>query len=672
MTRHAHLLLCALIALVAGAASAQPAPATVPAVEPAAATAANDPEAAALLAAERDAAAAAAARAAEALAAWTEGAVAALRQRAHIAGVVVAVVRDGEVLLVRGFGHDRIDPPRAADGERSLFRIGSVSKTFTYVAAMQLVEQARIALEDPVNQHLPEALQLPDDGFTEPVRVRHLFSHTAGFEDSALGHLFERDPADVLAPEAYLVQHRPRRVRAPDTTAVYSNYSVALLGAVVAHVSGMPFEAYIERHVTGPLGMDRTTFREPLAEGDPRRLEPRLAQDIATGYRWSNGAFQAGEFEFIAHGAPAGGASASAADMARWMLVHLGEGTLDGARILSPESALAMRGILFRNAPDVAGIAHGFLTQQFGPHFAYGHGGATLYFHTGMVMLPELGLGVFVSANGAEARAPVRELVQLLVERLVPDAVAAEPVAAPAVDAGQLQRFAGSYRNNRRAHTRAEMAINPGDTEVVAADDGTLRIRLGSDWLRVAPTGPLSFKEPQGNTRVQFTADERGGITGFAYGQGIAGFDRIGWLQRQSTLFALLAAVAGLAVVRLWRSWRRHRRNPPRPGLFPVKALGMANAVVWLGAIALGAVALLGMAGEGTQAVFTYPSGAWWWTLALVTVAAALTAMELLALPAVWRSGWRAGPKLRNTLAVALLASTVYVLWTWNLVGLRP
>jgi hypothetical protein len=476
----------------------------------------------------------------------------------------------------------------------------------------------------------------------------------------------------VLAPQDSRAGHRPRRVRAPDTTAVYSNYSVALLGAVIAHVSGMPFEAYIEQHVTGPLGMDRTTFREPLTEGDPRRLDPRLAQDIATGYSWSTGAFKAGPFEFIAHGAPAGGASASAADMARWMLAHLGGGALGDARILSPETALAMRGILFRNAADVSGIAHGFLTEYYGPHFAYGHGGATLYFHTGMVMLPEQGLGVFVSANTAGARAPVRELVQLIVEHLVPDAAAPLAAAVPAADAGQLQRFAGSYRNNRRNHTRAEMLVNPGDTEVVAGDDGTLRIRLGADWLRVAPTGPMSFKEPQGNTRVQFAANERGDITGFAYGLGIAGFDRIGWLQKRTTLLVLLAAVALLSLIRIWRGWRRHRRHPPRPGLFPVKALGVIAAVIWLGGIGLGSAALVGMAGEGTQVVFTYPSGTWWWALALATVAAALTALELLALPAVWRSKWRAGAKLRNTVAVALLALTVYVLWTWNLLGLRP
>lgn len=670
MTRPIDVLLCVVLFAATGFAAAQPVPAPA---DPAAAAAANDADGAQSPAADPDAlAAAAAAGQTRALGHWVDGAVAALRRRANIAGMVVAVVKDGQVLLVRGYGHDRIDPPRAADGERSLFRIGSVSKTFTYVAAMQLVEQGRLALEDPVNQHLPEALHLPDDGFSEPVRVRHLLSHTAGFEDSALGHLFEREPAEVLALQDYLAAHRPRRVRAPDTTAVYSNYSVALLGAVIAQVSGMPFEAYIEQHVTGPLGMDRTTFREPLAEGDPRRLDPRLAQDIATGYSWSSGAFTAGPFEYIAHGAPAGGASASAADMARWMLAHLGGGALDGARILSPESALAMRDILFRNAPDVSGIAHGFLTEHYGPHFAYGHGGATLYFHTGLVMLPEPGLGVFVSANTAGARAPVRELVQLIVEHLVPDAAAPLAAAAPAADAGQLRRFAGSYRNNRRNHTRAEMLVNPGDTEVVAGDDGTLRIRLGTDWLRVAPTGPMSFKEPQGNTRVQFAADERGDITGFAYGLGIAGFERIGWLQKRTTLLALLAAVALLSLIRIWRGWRRHRRQPPRPGLFPVKALGLVSAAVWLAGIGLGGAALVGMAGAGTQVVFTYPSGTWWWALALATVAAALTALELLALPAVWRSKWRGGAKLRNTVAVALLALTVYVLWTWNLVGLRP
>lgn len=658
MKRKASSCLAAIMFSVAGAA------AQVPPADPAAAT----PQEAALEpAAEGDAGA----RLAADLAVYVQGMADAVRTRDDVAGLIVSVVKDDRLLLAAGYGDAVIEPERAADGERTLFRIGSISKTFTYTAAMQLIERGVIGLDDPVNEYLPEAIRVPADGFAQPVLVRHLLTHTAGFEDSALGHLFVRDPEKEMSLDDYLARHRPRRVRAPGTAAVYSNYSVALLGALVAHKSGMLFEDYIEQHVTGPLALTRTTFREPLPEGDPRRLDATLAADIAAGYRRENGAFVKGEFEYIAHGAPAGGVSTTAADMARWMRVHLNAGELDGVRILGADSALRMREILFRNAPDVPGIGYGFLTENYGPYFAYGHGGATLYFHSGMVLLPELNLGVFVSANTADARAAVRDVVRLIVEHLAPEAAATPtPVAMPRE---QLQRFAGTYRGNRRPYSTAEKAVFglSGDTEVDVADDGSLRIHAGPEPIRVVPVGPMTFQDADGNTRVQFYAGADGAITGFTYGFGIAALDRIGWLDTGNALFLLLALAALIAIVRLARGFRRYKRNPPRPGRFPVKALSLLNAVAWLAFIAVAVFAAVRMIGEGSDVVYTYPSPMFLAALVLATVAAVLTALEVLAVVPVWTSRWRAWPKLRYTLAVAVLALTVCVLWTWNLVGMN-
>lgn len=606
------------------------------------------------------------------LAPYVDGLVEGVRARDRLPGVIVSVVRSDRVLHAAGYGLANVESERSADADSTMFRIASISKTFTYTAAMQLIERGHIGLEDPVNQHLPEALQLPDDGYAEPIRIRHLLSHTAGFEDSALGHLFARESERVLTPEQYLVQHRPRRVRTPGAIAVYSNYSLAVLGAVIAHVSGQRFEDYIEQHLTGPLAMARTTFREPLPEADPRRLEEGLAADLAQGYRRGGGRFRSADFEFIAHGAAAGGASSTAADMARWMRVHLNEGELDGVRILSRDNTVRMREILFRNAPDVPGIGHGFLTWQFGPHFAYGHGGATLSFHSAMLMLPELDLGVFVSTNGANGRAPVLDLTRLIIEYLTP----ADPLRAAtiAMSAEELSRFSGEYRNNRRAFTTAEMAVmNLGRSARVDHDDGALLLHLGGpEPLRMLPIGPLSFREADGDTRAQFFTDTAGRIHGFTHGFGINGYDRVSWLESRRTLFIMLAITSLIAVVRLWRGWRRHKRyHPPRPGLFPVKALSMLSALVWLLFIAVAVTAGLKLAAEGSQAVFTYPSPWLLAALALATAAAVATALEVLAIAPVLRSQWQAWPKLRYMITVALLAFTVYILWTWNLIGMR-
>ncbi len=659
-----------LLALLAVAGSAgiafgaQDAPAAIPAAE---ATQAEATQAA-------DSAAALAQAAAEservAFETYVDGVVAGVVARTPIAGLVVSVVRDDRLLLAKGYGLASLDPAQAADGDTTMFRIGSISKTFAYTAAMQLVADGKLGLDDPVNRHLPAALALPDDGYVEPILIRHLLTHTAGFEDSALGHLFVRDPQRVLSTEQYLLQHRPRRVRAPGTQAVYSNYSIALLGAVIGHVSGMPFIDYVEQRVTGPLGMARATFREPLPEGDPRRLDAALVASIAQGYTRSDGAFVPGSFEFIAHGAAAGGMSATASDMARWMRMHLNGGELDGVRILPAAVSLAMREVMFRNADGVSGIAHGFLTENFGPYSAWGHGGATLYFHSGMVLLPQAGIGVFVSANTGTARAAVRDVVRAIVEHLLPDA--RPSVVAITLDAAALARYAGTYRSNRRSYSTVEKLLlgATADTTVTAAADGSLRIASGDETQRWLPIGPDVFQLADGNARLQFLNDSAGVPTRFVSGYGIAINERVAPLQTGVALFGLLALAMLIGVVRMVTGWRRERRSTdPRPGLRWVKLLLRVSALAWIVCTGALVVAAIGMAGEGTDVVFTYPSQALLFALGMCLLVAVLTSVELLALWPVWRGAWRIWPKLRYTFGVLLLALTVGVMCSWNMVG---
>ena len=672
------IVLSALLLVVAGAAVAQqPESPREPAVAPATPVAEGEATAATMAGAALPADPApdpqAAAREAEdaAFVAWVDGLAAGLLAREDLAGLVVSVVRDDRVLLARGYGMASFDPPRPADADTTLFRIGSISKTFTYTAVMQLVAEGRLSLDDLVNDRLPPALALPDDGWAEPIRVRHLLTHTAGFEDSALGHLFQRDPARVLSAEDYLQRHRPRRVRPPGAVAVYSNYGIATLGAVVAHVSGLPFIDYVEQRLTGPLGMARATFREPLAAGDPRALDPALAADIATGHARRAGAFEPGPFEYIAHGAAAGGMSATASDMARWMRMHLNAGALDGVRVLPEPVALSMREVLFRNAPQVGGIAHGFLSHPLGAQETWGHGGATLYFHSGMLMLPARRVGVFASSNTDNARGPVAEFSRLVLERLLAET---RPAAAPLASA-DLARYEGTYRSNRRAFSTAEkFFLGLGaDAQVAAAADGSLRIRAGGETTRWLPVGPDVFQEAEGPARLQFLAGPDGQPDRYVSGYGIAVMERVPPVDSAGLLLALGGVALLLAVGRLWRAMRKRKRGAdPRPGLPLPKALAVLSALAWIAFGAVFGAAALSMAGEGSAAVFTYPSALLRAGLWLALAAAMATALELVALPAVWRGDWRAWPKVRHTAVVLLFAAAGALLWRWQLVGWPP
>lgn len=604
------------------------------------------------------------------LEAFVDGVVEAFRQRDRIAGVTVGILRAGRPVLVRGYGHARLDPVEPVDPSRHLFRIASISKTFTYVAAMQLVEQGQLSLDDPVNERLPERLRVPDDGFPEPIRIRHLMTHTAGYEDLALGHLFVRDPEQVLPADEYLIRHRPRRVRPPGREAVYSNYSVALLGAVVAHVSGMPFEDYAERHLFGPLGMARTTFREPGLR-DARALEGPLAGDLATGFVREAGAYAAKPFEHIAQTAAAGGASSTASDMLRFAAALLADGSLDGNRILSPETNAALREVLFANAEGINGLAHGFVTDRIGPHESFGHGGATLYFHSNLVLVPSLDLAVFVSTNTATGRRFAAEFPVRLVEFLDPAARPPAPVATTGTTE-DLRRYAGSYLTNRRPWRSPDallLTLSGAITEVKPTADALI-VAAPIETLRYLPDGPNRFREDGGHRRLAFLVDDGGRVRALAAPSGVLVSDRIGVFGHpQTVVIAVLGAVL-IGVASLVRLMRATRRRPvTRPDALLPQVVAALSSLVWiLFALVIGA-ALATFAALGDESLFAYPTRAWQVALAIAPLAALLTAVQVLMLPWVWKSRWRWLSKGLYTLGVLWIAVTVWLLWRWNLLG---
>ena len=319
----------------------------------------------------------------------------------HIAGVTIAVVQNGQVVLKKGYGVASLKERRAVDPDRTLFRIASISKTFTWIALMNEIEAGRMRLDGPVNLYLPESLQVRGKD-QAPVQLRHLMTHTAGFEDRAMGQLFEHDWKRVRPLNEYLRQERPRRVREPGALPAYSNYGVALAGAAVANVTGKPFEQLVAEEIIFPAGMTRTTFRDahPWSDGLPAPMAPALAADRSAGFRWTQLGWREQPAEMTGQIAPAGGASSTAADMSRYMMLLLGNGTIDGKTIYSPRTAQAFRTPMYQPAPEAAGWNAGFQDIALpGGRRGFGHNGATLWFFSNMVVVPDLGLGVFIAVN---------------------------------------------------------------------------------------------------------------------------------------------------------------------------------------------------------------------------------------------------------------------------------
>jgi CubicO group peptidase (beta-lactamase class C family) len=600
----------------------------------------------------------------------------------HIAGATVAVVQDGRIVLEKGYGFASFAPPRRVDPATTLFRIGSISKTFTWIEVMRAVEAGKIDLDAPVNGYLPPELRIPDEGFKAPIRVRDLMTHSPGFEDRVLGVLFAAKPEDVLPLGDFLARYRPRRVREPGTVSSYSNYGAGLAGAIVEQVNGAKWQDLIERDVIKPLGVTHITGREPYPEraGLPEPLSPELAQDLSKPFRWNGLTYGERAFEYITQIAPAGAMSASAHDMARYMLLLLGDGTLDGVTVFGPQAARAFRTPLTKLPPDVGALDAGFFDQPLPGGFrGYGHDGATLSFFSDMTVVPALRLGIFASTNTEGGAALSDALPARVIDRFYTPP--REPPASGNVDVAAARRtFAGSYLATRRRYSGLEgfvMRLQAVVSIAVTPDGYLLASGAGGPPQRfVQGSGPDDFVSadiPNGPLgRIHF---ERDGERATRIAIVPIALERTTPLYDRSTLIlcAGLALVSALGIA--IGGFLRLARTPAASGGQRLAGrVQLACAWAWLASFAAFA-AFVARASDVVNIVYTWPGVPMLAASSAALLASVLTLASALFLPAVWRTaidgarpaaGWSAWRKTRYTLAFLIFAALAIVLGAWG------
>lgn len=421
--------------------------------------------------------------------AWLDGLLPTALEREGLAGATVSVVADGRILTERGYGAADLGegerPPVPVDPARTLFRVGSVSKLVTAVAVMQQVEAGTVDLDADVQTYLDFDLER---AFDEPVTLRHLLSHTAGYEDRGRGVLLAPGTAEPdLRTEVAVDQ--PEQLYRPGTVPAYSNWSNALAAYVVQRVTGTLYRDYARDRVLDRLGMTGASFDQPLPEA--------LAGRMALGYP-SVGAPAPG-FETIGP-APAGALSATAHDLGLFMLGLLGTPAENSPPLLRPQSLAAMGRPAVAESLGGLGLADqmglGFYLYELQGHRVLAHGGDTALFHSQLAVLPEQGTGIFVSINSTgragDSTAALRTaLMAGFVERYHPGP-AAETPAATATSAEHAALAAGSYQLSRRGEStffRAGSVISA--IPVIDNGDGTISLPV------VATTGghPLRLRE---------------------------------------------------------------------------------------------------------------------------------------------------------------------------------
>lgn len=355
-------------------------------------------------------------------------------------GAAVVVVKNGKVLAQKGYGYADIDSKRPVDPAKDVFRMASVSKTFTAAAIMQLVEQGKISLDTDIRTYLGGITF--ENPFARPVTVADLLTHRSGFKiQDARQEDLNPGPGENAKMGDYIAKYMPNVVREPGTAYMYDNFSFLLLGYIVQQASGTPYEQYMEQNVFTPLGMKSSGFQ----------LKGDLLKRSATGYA---GEETVDPYPVSQSFMPQGGMLSTADDIAKFMTAFLNEGkTAAGAQLLKADTVAAMSEYRSAIHPLLPDATYGFEAASQLP----GAGSSSKVITKAgdvpgasslMFLIPEQDTGVFVVYN--ENGALREQLYAAFIYRFFPQ-YAAE-VTFPSFMAEtteQLERYAGLYKDLR-------------------------------------------------------------------------------------------------------------------------------------------------------------------------------------------------------------------------------
>lgn len=413
-----------------------------------------------------------------------------------IPGAAVAIVAGGEVVLEAGYGVASVAGGVPVSAERTRFRIGSISKVLTALGLVRMLDQGAIDLDTPVSSLLPPAFA-GIDRFAEPIRVRHLLTHSAGFDQIGLRRQQDETAARTSLERFLAAELRP--VRPPGVVGVYDTYGITLAGHLLERVSGLSYAEYLQREVFAPLGMTRAAVETPVDDRD----------DLAIGYGLENGELVAQEYEWYVT-LPASSVDATASDMAQLLLALLGDGSTSAGRLLSPETTARVRNERqLSYGSQMEAFAWGFWVEHRDGYRALHHGGVMSGYSSELYLVPEAGVGLFVVASrdpetGRDPR--LREiLVDLLYEHVL-EARAPTSSDVVATAPGAADELTGVYAGTVACFSCTEERGWPLSTlRVEPREEGRIAL-AGGIW---SPLGGDAFRNDETGQRVRFLRDDK-------------------------------------------------------------------------------------------------------------------------------------------------------------------
>lgn len=568
---------------------------------------------------------------------------------AHVVGATVSVVKDGELLFAKGYGYADLAQKTPVVAEKTLFYPGSAGKLFTWTALMQLVETGKLDLADDINRYLD--FDIPAT-FAEPITIKHLLTHTTGFEEQ-LEALQVGKQSDVLPLREFLMRAMPARVYAPGTTFAYSNYATVLAGYIVERISEEPFEQYVTEHILVPLEMTHSSAYQPLPAD--------LMTAFSKGYHYRNGEYIANDFEWIAS-APAAPIRATATDMAKFMLAQLNDCQFGDRRILQAATCAAMQQEHFAHDPHVNGMGLGFMVSEQNGQTIVWHTGGSAHFNTMLALIPEQDIGFYVSYN-----TPIGDLYQPLVsfvDHFYPQPNPT-PIAPPADTAGRIAALRGTYVSSRVAHQSSQ--------KLVTWFSETLNVQPGTNnTVQVGPrtyaeSEPSLFRQVDGPRQLTYRTNDQGEVVQLFFAQ--FAYFKVPWIQALTTQL-LLAAISLLIMLTAIPAWAvdwliRRRRGAPSVDRWARTARW---AVVLLSLLNIGVLVWFLLLMSGFADTFVFPAAmitviTWLWSINIPAVLALVVFAVLAWQRHYWRPAWR----VHYTVVTVAAAAFLWFLANWNL-----
>ena len=526
-------------------------------------------------------------------------------ERSDVAGASVMVMQNGQVLLRKGYGYADLKNKKPVDPAATIFRLASISKLFTWVSVMQLVEQGKLDLDTDVNRYLDFQIR---PAFSQPVTLRNLMTHTGGFEEE-IRDIIVTDPKQAVTLRDFLIRNQPQRIFPPGTIPAYSNYGVGIAGYIVQRVSGQPFEQYVEQHIFTPLKMVHSTFYQP----PPTSLRTLPSEGYPTDTVKPAIGFE------IFNPVSAGGVSSTAADMGRFGQALLNGGELDGQRILKPETLQAMWTPQFRASGQMPPICMGFYETWRNGLRWIGHEGDLVAFHSLFMLEPSKKLMLFISYNSAGGGdRPRPEIIDMFTDRYFPGEAKQSFISLPRKE---LTAIEGVYQSTRREDSTSVKLLSLLSQRVARVDKmGALHLSNIKDLrdhpIKWKPIGKDLWQEIDGQRRVFAIRDQSNRVVRLAYDFPGVQAQRVPWYEHKgpvliavvASLLVLLAVILAPVIRQARRMFLSHRPPPsPQPGTHWLPQVTQVAALVWVILFAALGTALVMVGGDDSMP----PTSAW-------------------------------------------------------------